>query len=125
MDQNLKQNLGARSTWLRGLFMLLFAVVFSLVELLVAAVAVFQFLVVLFTGRTNARLEQFGRGLSRYVYQIVQFFTFAREVKPFPFSPWPEESARPSRHPRKRRAAKKGPSEAARPAPAEPGTRHE
>lgn len=115
MDRDLKQNLGARSTWLRGLFMLLFVFIFSLTELIVAAVAIFQFLAVLFTGRTNARLDQFGRGLSRYVYEMVQFFTFAREERPFPFSPWPEESAaRPTRRPRKRRPAKKK-SGAARP----------
>lgn len=109
MEQSLRQNLSARATWLRGLYMLLFVIIYSLAELLVAALAVFQFLAVLFTGRTNPRLDQFGRGLSEYIFEIVQFFTFGREEKPFPFAAWPGEaqSTPPARSARRRAPAKK------------------
>lgn len=109
MEPSLRQHLTAGATWRRGVFMLVFVVIYSLAELLVAAVAVFQFLAVLFTGRPHARLEPFARSLSLYVFQVVQFFTFGREEKPFPFSPWPDAdlSAPPGRSPRKRRPAKR------------------
>lgn len=85
----LKQHLAARPTWTRGLFMLLFAVVFWVAEFLLLATAVFQFGFVLFTGRCNKRLLDFGEGLSRLFYEVVAYLTFNTEEKPFPFSDWP------------------------------------
>lgn len=89
MEPQLKSNLGSRKTWLRGLYMLLFAVIYSVTEVVIGAVVILQFLFTLVTGKTNARLLQFGRSLSRYVYQIMLFFTFNSEELPFPFNEWP------------------------------------
>ena len=80
---------GARQTWLRGLFMLLFAVISRVAELVLLTVAVLQFLWALATGQSNARLCAFGESLSRYLYQVFRFLTFDTEDKPFPFSDWP------------------------------------
>ena len=79
----------ARQTWLRGLFMLLFAVISRVAELVLLTVAVLQFLWSLATGQSNARLRAFGESLSRYLYQVFRFLTFDTEDKPFPFSDWP------------------------------------
>jgi hypothetical protein len=92
MDPNLKQRLTASATWLRGLFILVFAVIFSISEILLAAVVVFQFLATLFAGETNARLRAFGLSLAAFVYQIVTFMTFNSDERPFPFGPWPEST---------------------------------
>ena len=55
-------------------------------------VVVVQFLLVLFTGRVNWRLLQFGNNLSAYFYALLRFQTFNTEVRPFPFADWPNET---------------------------------
>jgi hypothetical protein len=76
-------------TWLRGLFMLLFVLIYGITEVIITAVVVLQFLFVLFTGDKNARLKEFGAHLSTFVYHIVRYWTYNSEEKPFPFAPWP------------------------------------
>lgn len=88
--EELRENLTTRDTWMRGLYMLLFLVFYTLAELVVGAVVVFQFLSRLITGEVNERLLQFGQQLSRYLYDTLRFFTFNSEEKPYPFSPWPQ-----------------------------------
>lgn len=90
MDENMKGNITNQSIWIRGLYMLLFALIYSIAEIVFTAVAVFQFLTALVTGRPNELLLNFGQSLSTYIYQIIQFFTFNSDEKPYPFSSWPE-----------------------------------
>ena len=87
--QETRKSITARSTWLRGFFMLLFAVAYGIAELLLFVTAVFQFLCLLVTGKTVERLVIFGENLGRYFYQIVRYLTFNTEERPFPFSDWP------------------------------------
>ena len=90
MDENLKENVTSQGIWIRGLYMLLFALIYSIAEIVFTAVAVFQFLTALVTGRPNELLLNFGQSLSTYIYQTIQFFTFNSDEKPYPFAPWPE-----------------------------------
>ncbi len=94
MNQALKQRLTARDVWIRGLYMLLFAFIYSVADLVVVTLVVIQFLMRLLTGDTNDRLLAFARGLSRYIYQILLFLTFNTEEKPFPFAEWPSDGER-------------------------------
>ncbi len=87
--QETRKSILARSTWLRGFFMLLFAFAYGVAELLLGVTAVFQFFCLLVTGKTVERLLIFGENLSRYFYQIVRYLTFNTEQRPFPFSDWP------------------------------------
>ncbi len=87
--QETRKSIMARSTWLRGFFMLLFTVAYGIAELLLFVTAVFQFLYLLVTGKTVERLLIFGENLSRYFYQIIRYLTFNTEERPFPFSDWP------------------------------------
>ena len=73
-------------TWLRGLFMLLFAVLYTIAEVVVTAVVLLQFLIVLVTGERNERLTGLGERLSVYVYDVLRFLTYNSEQRPFPFS---------------------------------------
>lgn len=90
MDETLKENISARSTWLRALFIILFALIYSVAEIVIGAVVILQFLFVLFSGNANGRLLEFGQSLSTYVFQILQYVTFNSEQRPFPFSDWPK-----------------------------------
>lgn len=75
--------------WLRGVFMILFGILYSLAGTVLLVVAVLQFILVLIGSEPNTRLLTFGRSLGSYVQQIVNFQTFNIEEKPFPFNDWP------------------------------------
>ena len=83
------------SIWVRGLFMLLFLVIFWVAEFVVAAVAIVQFGWVVFNDERNERLARFGASLSRFVYQTLQYWMFNSDEKPFPFAEWPSGPAEP------------------------------
>ena len=93
MDNEWKSNIRRGSTWLRGLFMLLFAVIYSVAEIVLLAVVVFQFLYTLFTGVNNRNALDFGRSLSMFIYQVFSYLTYNSEQKPFPFGSWPKADA--------------------------------
>lgn len=89
METELKNNLAKRQTWLRGLYMLLFLIIYHVAELVIGAVVLLQFLFTLVTGQSNTRLLQLGQSLRSFIYQILGFLTFNTEQMPFPFSDWP------------------------------------
>jgi hypothetical protein len=88
--REITEHVKSRSTWLRLVFMLLFAVVFYISEIVLFAVAVLQFLWKLFTGEVNRRLTAFGANLGEFLRRVVLFLTFNTEDMPFPFSDWPD-----------------------------------
>ena len=87
--QGMFENLKNGQTWLRGIFMILFGLIYSVTEVIVFVVILLQFFFVLFTGRQNVRLKEFGEGLSVFIYQIVSYWTYNSEERPFPFAKWP------------------------------------
>ena len=89
MSDDVKTNLTTSSTWMRGLYILLFSLFYSVAELVLFAVVIFQFLLKLFTGATNPRLLKLGQGLATYIYQIIQYITFNSDYQPYPFGAWP------------------------------------
>ena len=96
MSDELKEHLKERKTWLRGLYMLLFAIFYTVAEIVITAVVIFQFLLALFTGKSNERLLKLGQSLSTYVYQILQFLTFNSDYHPYPFGAWPKGAPKES-----------------------------
>ncbi len=92
MSAEFKQHLKEQSTWLRGFYILLFAIIYSVAEIVLAAVVLFQFVTTLFTGNKNSRLLEFGNNLSTFIYQILKYLTYNSDDKPFPFDEWPGES---------------------------------
>ncbi len=90
MDEELKQNLQKKSTWMRALYMVLFAFIFGVVEIILSVVVVFQFIMSLLTGGTNEQLVKLGQSLGTYLYQITLFLTFNSDDYPYPFNAWPE-----------------------------------
>ena len=75
--------------WIRGLFMLLMALILHVAGTVLFIIALIQFVIMLVSDAPNARLVSFGRSLGRYLQQIAYFLTFANEEMPFPFSDWP------------------------------------
>lgn len=92
MKEEIKTNLKNSSTWLRLLFMALFAAFYFLAIFVFGALLIFQILVALITGSTNERIRQFHAQLVKYIYQVLRFVSFGTEEKPFPFAEWPDET---------------------------------
>lgn len=86
MSEELKRNLKAKQTWLRGLFLVLFAVIWSIAEIVLVVVVLIQFFTVLFTGKKNDALLQFGSKVSDFFYDVARYVTFNQDEKPFPFN---------------------------------------
>ncbi len=107
MDPQFKEHITAKTTWVRGLYILLFAIVYSIAEILVVAVVLFQFLSTLLSGKNNQQLLRFGRQLSDFVRQLLMFITYNSEEKPFPFGPWPSTEDAALKAPPKKKTAKK------------------
>ena len=90
MSNDVKENLKSQSTWMRGLYMLIYAVFYTIAEIVLFALIIFQFLLKLFTADTNERLRKLGQGLSTYIYQILQYMNFNSNYQPYPFGAWPK-----------------------------------
>lgn len=80
------KNLKSKDTWLRGLFMAIYAVLWGIAEVLLFAVALIQFFTVLLTGKKNPSLLMFGQKVSDYFHAVAEYVTFNRDDKPFPFN---------------------------------------
>lgn len=98
MSQSVKDSVTQPSTWMRGLYIFIFALFYGIAELVLWAVVLFQFLLTLFTGETNPRLLKLGQGLSTYIYQILQYITFNSDYQPYPFGAWPRGEPKASKN---------------------------
>jgi Domain of unknown function (DUF4389) len=94
MDDELKQNLTAAETWMRGLFIMLFVFFLVIARLVTGAVVIIQFLFTVFSGQVNENLRDFGAGLAQFIYQVLLFITYNTDDKPFPFQSWPQAPRR-------------------------------
>ena len=86
---DIKENAKNVDVWTRGLFILIYGVIFYFLFGLIWLVVIFQFFMKLITTELNKPLLDFSDSLNRYVSQILLYITFKSEERPFPFSPWP------------------------------------
>ena len=98
---DIKENAKNVDVWTRGLFIIIFAVIFYFLFALIWLVVIFQFIMKLITTELNPQLLNFSDSLIKYVAQILMYITFKSEERPFPFSPWPTDE------PEKKQVAKK------------------
>jgi hypothetical protein len=76
------------NVWMRGLFMLIFAVFFGFAQTVLGVLALVQFLWMLFAKERNVALADFGESLGRWLARVAAFQTGATDEKPFPWAPW-------------------------------------
>ncbi len=81
----MEDNLKSKSTWLRLVFMVIFAVIANLTLLVTSFIVVIGFLFVLFTGDVNEKIRQAGAVVSSYLAEIIRYLNFNTDKKPFPF----------------------------------------
>ncbi|HKI62978.1 MAG TPA: DUF4389 domain-containing protein [Mariprofundaceae bacterium] len=92
VTDEIKEHVTDSNVWVRLVFMVIFAMLYWVAEIVLAIVVLFQFLSVLFTGQKNARVLTLGAQLSTYAYQIFRFLTYNSEVQPFPMGDWPSDA---------------------------------
>ncbi|TNE77252.1 MAG: DUF4389 domain-containing protein [Gammaproteobacteria bacterium] len=90
MNQDTKANLLNVDTWIRLVYMILFAVLLVIARIVILAVALLQFILVLVTGKVNPQLLELGQGVAKWALQAFLFLTYNSEEKPYPFADWPE-----------------------------------
>ena len=87
---DMKANVKNVDTWIRGLFIIIFAFIFQIfLTWIIWLVVVFQFIMKLVTANLNPNVMNFSGGLTRYAFQILEYATFQSEERPWPFGPWP------------------------------------
>jgi hypothetical protein len=70
--------------------MLLFALLYSVAEFVMAAVVLVQFGYRIFNESNHPRLLALGASLASYIYQVFRYLSFNAEAMPYPFSEWPQ-----------------------------------
>ncbi|KGB82264.1 hypothetical protein JT55_08420 [Rhodovulum sp. NI22] len=74
--------------WLRGLWMVILAILFAVAETVLLVCAVLQFGWMLFTKERNRFIADFGANLGNWLSVTARFQTGASEEKPFPWTEW-------------------------------------
>lgn len=74
--------------WIRGLWMVVLAVLFGVGQSILLIAAVLQFLWLLFGKEKNEHIAEFGKELADWLGRVALFQTGATEAKPFPFARW-------------------------------------
>lgn len=88
--EDIKRNVKSRSTWLRLFFMVVVTLLYAVSCVVMGAVVVVQFFWVLFTAKSNVKLQELGESLATYTYQVIRYLSFNTEERPFPFdADWP------------------------------------
>lgn len=93
---DIKENAKNIDVWTRGLFILIYGVIFYFLFALIWLVVIFQFIMKLITSELNEQILDFSDSLNKYVSQILLYITFKSEERPFPFSPWPRNEEKKS-----------------------------
>jgi hypothetical protein len=87
--EEIKSNLKNTKTWLRVVFMVLFALFYGVAISVYWAIVIFQVIYSLITSNINERVLQFSSSLTQYLYSVLNYMTFQTEETPFPFNEWP------------------------------------
>jgi len=89
LREQLRENLLSGSTWLRVFFMLVYGIVCYFAIIVAILVILFQFGVMLLSGKLNEHLLTLGQSLSLYIHQLFNYLTYISDEKPFPIGSWP------------------------------------
>ncbi len=81
-------NAGRKHVWMRGLMMVLIALMIGAAQSVLFLAALVQFVLMLVDkGQPNVQLANFGEMIGKWLAKAAQFQTAKTEDKPWPFSP--------------------------------------
>ena len=76
------------SPWLRGVSMLIMAIMFKIAATILGLSAVIQFIWMVAKKETNQPIADFGTDLADWQARAARFLTGSTEDRPFPFAKW-------------------------------------
>ncbi|MFV2003181.1 MAG: DUF4389 domain-containing protein [Paracoccaceae bacterium] len=87
-EEDWQDNFTSGEVWLRGLWMLILAMLFGVAQTVLAMVAFIQFLWMLFTKERNGFLVDFGADIGQWLNAVACFQSGVTDDKPFPWNKW-------------------------------------
>ncbi|TYB82944.1 DUF4389 domain-containing protein [Maritimibacter fusiformis] len=76
------------NVWMRGLWMVVLALLFGIGEFVLVVAAVLQFLWLLFGKERNEPIAAFGKDLADWLARIALYQAGSTDERPFPFTRW-------------------------------------
>ena len=77
-----------KAVWLRGLYMVITAVLLGAAQSVLVLLALIQFVLMLLSrGAPNAQIADFGDSLGKWLVQAAKFLTAKSDEKPWPLGP--------------------------------------
>lgn len=87
----LVENIRQQSAWVRLAFMAGFvAILYFILLPIIIVLVIVQGLFSVLTGASNENLRYFAAALEQYISQLIKFLTYNSDLKPFPFSDFPQ-----------------------------------
>ena len=76
--------------WMRGVYMIIFLVLFAVAETVLTLVALLQFGWLIVYRQPQEALTRFGAALGRWLDEVARYQSARSEIRPFPWSDWPK-----------------------------------
>ena len=92
--EELKVNVFKQGKWLRILWIALFLFIYTYASLVLYVIAVLQFLFNLVTDSPNKSLSELAALFREWMVQIINFVTYQKTEKPYPFSEFPKKKGK-------------------------------
>jgi len=96
INDELKARLKDQNVWIYFLHLILYGFAFFICTWILFGMVILHFVLRVLTGEPNAELQKFGKSMSLYLAQIIQFASFNTDKKPFPLSEWPNGNLKTS-----------------------------
>ncbi len=84
------EELSFQEVGIRLIYSLLFLIIFALVETIVQITVLFQFIHLFLVRRENDAVRDATNKLSTYAYKVLRYLTMNDHQCPFPFTDWPD-----------------------------------
>ncbi|MEM9304947.1 MAG: DUF4389 domain-containing protein [Pseudomonadota bacterium] len=92
-DDDFTKHLSNGDSWLRALLIAVYALIFYVAACVLGLVVLVGVVMLLFTGKRQDNVSDFGHQIARYLSQIMQYATLRTDERPFPFGDWPAQAA--------------------------------
>jgi hypothetical protein len=76
---------------IRLLYTLLYVAIFEVVKTIIFLITIFEYFFLLVTLRHNEPARTFANRVATYGYRLMRYLTLNENLRPFPFSDFPEE----------------------------------
>ena len=76
---------------IRFLYTILYLIVLEILKILIQLTSLFQFIYLLLTLKYSEPARKFSNRVAAYGYRVMRYLTLNDNVRPFPFSDFPQE----------------------------------